>query len=105
MMAANATMMTMLRQTQLIRRTAAVVLVFNLIASLLPAMAVVAVAAEQGNESRESAVELDVPAGRDLETWFRSAAWRDWLGDLHTLGLRPAVMVADHRRILAAEPD
>jgi hypothetical protein len=50
-------------------------------------------------------LELDVPAGRDLETWFGSAAWRDWLGDLHTLGLRPAVMVADHRRVLAAEPD
>ncbi len=70
MIAANATMMTMLRQTQLIRRTAAVVLACSVIASLMPA---VAVAGEQDKDSHDSALQSD---GSQTEATLRADAER-----------------------------
>jgi hypothetical protein len=45
-------------------------------------------------------LELDVPSGHDAQTWLESPAWREWLGDLHALGLRPTAMLVDQGRDL-----
>ena len=71
MMAANARMTTMPDQTQFMRRTAADLLACSLIASLLPAVAGVAVAAEQDKDSHDSTVELD---GYQTEAELRADA-------------------------------
>jgi hypothetical protein len=49
-------------------------------------------------------LELDVPSDCDAQTWLESPAWREWLGDLHALGLRPAAMLVDQERVLTREP-
>ncbi len=48
-------------------------------------------------------LELDLAADRDAETCLESPPWREWLGDLRLLNLRPAAMVADHGRLLSVE--
>jgi hypothetical protein len=50
-------------------------------------------------------LELDVPTGRDPQTWLDSPAWTEWLGDLHALGMRPGTMLADRGRVVTAEVD
>jgi hypothetical protein len=50
-------------------------------------------------------LELDVPPGRDAHTWLESAAWGEWLGDLHALGMRPGAMLADRGRVVTVEVD
>ncbi|QDT53067.1 hypothetical protein Pan44_10820 [Caulifigura coniformis] len=61
MIEANARMVTMSRQAELVRRTSAVLLACNLIAGLLPGVEAVALAQEQGNDSRDPAVQVDGP--------------------------------------------
>ena len=40
-------------------------------------------------------LELEFPAGTDAAACIDSPHWKDWLGDLRLLGMRPVAMVAD----------
>jgi hypothetical protein len=40
-------------------------------------------------------LELELPAGTDVAACIDSSDWKDWLGDLRLLGMRPVAMVAD----------
>ena len=50
-------------------------------------------------------LELDVPRGRHAHSWLDSGAWDQWMGDLHSLGMRPVAMSADRRRVFMGEAD
>ena len=62
-------------------------------------------ASERHGASYAWLLQLDVPPGRDVQTWLESAAWMEWLGDLRALGMRPGAMLADRGRAVTVEVD